>query len=99
MSRMGYRARVDDNQKEVVDELRSRGISVALGHDDFLLGYMGKTYWIEWKDKSKCFLKDGITFRKGAIKPSQSKLRSTWRGQYAICWEIEQIMRIIGYEQ
>ena len=97
MSRMGYRARVDDNQAEIVRHLRKIGASVALDHDDILIGYRGQNFWVEIKDPAKCFKADGITFKKGAIKDSQSKLMSTWQGQYAICWNIEMILEVIGH--
>ncbi len=94
--RQRYAARVDANQKQIVDELRDMGISVELGHDDILCGWRGRTWWFELKDKDKLFLKDGVTFRKGAIKPSQSELRKTWQGQYDIVWSIDQILKQMG---
>ena len=92
-----YAAKADKNQKGIVEQLRSLGCSVAYGHDDILVGYQGKTYWFEVKDPEKLLCKDGVTFRKGAVTPAQTKLRSTWRGHYAIIWELEQILEIIGH--
>jgi hypothetical protein len=88
----------DANEKEMVAELRSRGISVMYGSEvDLIVGYRARTYLFEVKQHDKLFLKDGVTFRAGAIKPSQSKLMSTWRGHWCVVWSIEQILNQIGY--
>jgi hypothetical protein len=96
---MGYRARVDDNQAEIMAGLRNLGISVEPRHDDLLVGFRRRTFWFECKNPTTCFLADGVTFKTGAIKKSQSKLRSTWRGHYSVVTTIEQILNQIGYEQ
>ena len=89
--------KVDSNQKDIVAELRSiPGVSVAVNHDDIIVGYKGRNYWFEVKNPARCFKADGITFRKGVIKESQSKIRSTWMGQYDIVWSVEQILEKIG---
>ena len=98
MSRFGYRARVDDNQQSIIEQLRGRGISVEPRHDDLLVGYMGRTFWFELKNPERCFKADGVTFAKGAIKESQSKIRSTWRGHYSVVTELDQILKQIGYQ-
>ena len=90
-----YAAKIDNNQREIVEALRKRGFSVALGHDDILVGHRGRTYWFEIKDPKKLFCADGVTWRKGVVSEAQSRLRSTWRGHYAIVWELDQILEII----
>ena len=51
--------RVDANQKEIVQELRKRGISVLHTHQlgkgapDIIVGYMNSNYLIELKDGNK----------------------------------------------
>ena len=99
MSRMGYRAKVDLNQNRIMNELRDMGISVEPRHDDLLVGYQGRTFWFECKNPETCFKADGVTFSKGAIKATQSKIRSTWRGHYSIVWSLEQILNQIGYSK
>jgi len=90
-------AKVDSNQGKIVKQLRELGISVAPGHDDLLVGYQCKTYWFELKDPAKLLCADGVTFRKGVILESQEKIRRTWRGHYAIVWELEMILYNIGF--
>ena len=77
--------------------LRSAGFSVELGHDDILVGYAGKTYWVEIKDPDKTLNKDG-SWRAGAIKPSQIKLQNEWKGAYLIATSFEQIVDYINGE-
>ena len=90
-------ARIDDNQNAIVDALRSiPGVTVELGHDDIMVGHKGQTYWYEVKDPGKCFLADGVTFKKGSIKPSQIKLRETWAGHYKIVWSLDMILEDMG---
>jgi len=90
-------AKVDSNQKQIVKQLRELGISVAPGHDDLLVGYQGKTYWFELKDPDKLLCADGVRFRKGVILDSQKEIMRTWRGHYAIVWELEMILYNIGF--
>ena len=89
-------ARVDDTQNQVVKELKSlQGVSVNLGHDDFLVGFRGKTFWIEWKSEDP-YKKNG-EFRKVFVKKSQIKLKEEWTGSYQICWTLDQVKVAIGY--
>jgi len=99
MSRMGYRAKVDANQSAIVGELRARGVSVALAHDDIICGYRGHNYWFEIKNPDGLFKADGVTFNKGKIKKSQELIRRTWLGQYDVVWSIEQILAKINYRK
>ena len=95
--RLAHAKRRDANEKAIVAELRKMGISVMYGDEcDIICGWRGQNFLFEIKDHDKLFLKDGVTFRKGAIKPSQSKLRKTWQGQYDIVWSTEMILQRIG---
>lgn len=87
MSKHRRAAKIDANQPEIVKELRDKGISVAVNHDDILVGYKGKTYWIEIK-----------TGPKAEIKPSQVKLLDEWKGHYMIAWTAQMILNEIGYK-
>ena len=76
--------RIDANQPEIVKELRDKGYSVELSHDDILVGYKGYTFWYEIK-----------TGPKAKIKPSQLKLLDEWQGHYKIVWTAEMIINDI----
>ncbi len=89
-----HRSKIDTNQTEIVKKLRSiPGVTVALNHDDILVGYKGKTYWYECKQKSP-YMANG-ELRKGALKDSQVKLLAEWKGHYKVIWTFEQIMEEI----
>jgi len=84
MSAYRRAAKVDRNQPEIVKDLRKMGYSVALGHDDVLVGKNGRTYWYEIKASEKAKIQD-----------SQIKLLETWRGHYQIVSSLEQIIEDI----
>lgn len=90
-------AKIDANQREIVKQLRALNVSVAVSHDDILVGYKGRTYWFEVKDPGKLLCKDGVTFRKGAITPGQADIARTWRGHYCVVWELDMILYNIGF--
>ena len=89
-------ARVDSNQKEVVAELRSYGLSVLHTHQlkncfDFLVGYKGLNYAFELKDAKK--------------PPSQKKLTegeqaffNSWSGQVDKVETVQEILKIIEWQ-
>jgi hypothetical protein len=85
MSKYRRAAKVDRNQPAIVDRLLEYpGVSVALKHDDILVGYGGQTFWYEIKAD-----------RKAEIKPSQKKLAAEWQGHYAIVTSAEEIIEDI----
>lgn len=88
--------RIDNNQKEIVKELIQRGHSIDLDHNDFITGFRGKNIWLEIKSSSP-FTKGG-KLKADSIRDSQYKLLWTWRGQYNIVWNIEQVLNIGYYE-
>jgi len=95
---MKYRraARVDSNQSDIVKDLRKiPGVTVEPGHDDILVGFRGKTYWVEIKDPAKTLKKNG-ELKDGALKNSQEKLKAEWTGNYIIAWSLDQILEEIG---
>ncbi len=88
-------AKVDDNQAEIVSQLRSLpGVSVEPGHDDILVGYRGITYWFEIKRPEE-LKKDGA-LKAGTLKDSQVKLLNEFAGHYAVVWDIDQILAELG---
>lgn len=89
-------AKVDDNQREIVDALRSiPGVTVATNHDDILVGFLGKTRWYELKAENP-YKKNGGGFKKGMVKPSQRDLMLTWTGHYRMVWTLDQILEDMG---
>jgi len=95
VSKFRQAARVDENQSEIVKQLRQLGFTVQTGMDDILVGARGKTYWFEIKDPEKAVKKKG-GFKAGAIKDSQIKLAAEWKGHYAIVHSLEQILEEIS---
>jgi len=95
MSKYRRAAKIDENQPEIVKQLRSiPGVTVEPNHDDILIGYRGKTYWIELKNPDT--IKKSGGFKKGAVKKSQVDLLNTFTGHYAICSTIKEILKEIG---
>ena len=95
LSKHRQAARVDDNQPQIVSELRKLGFSVETGYDDLIVGAYGKTYWIEIKDPAKALKKDG-SFKSNALKDSQKKLSKDFKGNYFIACSTEEILNHIN---
>lgn len=94
--RKASHSRPDTNQKEIVAALRQiPGIKIELAHDDFLLGYKGKTYWFEVKNPDEVSKRTGKVLE-NSIRPDQKELRATWTGHYSIVWTFDQILKEIG---
>lgn len=95
---MRKKARVDANQKEIVQQLRKRGISVLHTHQlgkgapDIVIGYMNQNYLIEIKDGNKSKSQQKLT-------PDELEFASKWGGKYAVCNSLEQILQLIDYDQ
>jgi hypothetical protein len=89
MSKYRQAARVDSNQRAIVKTLRQLpALSVAVGHDDILVGFRGRTYWFEVKrDKS------------AAVTDEQKKLRDTWLGHYQVVHCVDEIFDAMGIGQ
>lgn len=88
-------ARTDTNQQEIVKQLRSiPGVTVAVGHDDILVGRNNVTYWVEIKSENA--VKKTGELRANALRDSQKKIKAEWTGQYLVAWSVEQILAAIG---
>ncbi len=79
--------RADGNQKEIVDGLRKLGVSVEVGHDDILVGYQGKNYWVEIKTKDRF-----------VIGENQKELLKNWKGQYLVAFSLDDVLEEIGFK-
>jgi hypothetical protein len=86
MSKYRRAAKIDANQPEIVDDLKSiPGVTVALRHDDILVGRQGMTFWFEIKKRAG----------KG-VRPGQKKIKAEWTGHYAIVSTLDEILEEIG---
>ena len=95
---MRKKARVDANQKEIVQELRKRDISVLHTHQlgkgapDIIVGYMNSNYLIELKDGNKSKSQQRLT-------KDELDFSLKWCGSYAVCNSLEQILLLIDYDE
>jgi len=99
MSKYRQAAKVDESQKALVHVLRRiPGVTVALGHDDILVGRevngVKMTYWFEIKTPDQ--RKKNGEWKAGALKDSQEELLKNWKGHYSIVSSLEEIMVEIG---
>ena len=86
--------RIDDNQQQIVKDLRKLGYSVITGMDDLLIGHNGRNYWIELKRPESRSKRTGEILP-SFIKEGQKELLATYRGQYAIVTSLDEILELI----
>lgn len=88
-------ARVDDNQREIVEELRRVGCSVwslagvGKGFPDLAVGVRGRNLFLEVKDGSKPPCKRRLT-------PDEEAFHASWRGHVAVVESVEDALKIVG---
>lgn len=88
-------ARVDDNQREIVEELRRAGCSVwslagvGKGFPDLAVGFRGRNLFLEVKDGSKPPCKRKLT-------PDEEAFHASWRGHVAVVESVEDALKIVG---
>lgn len=88
-------AKIDVNQPEIVEQLRSiPGVTVEVNHSDILVGRNGRTYWFEIKNPDT--IKKNGEPGKNSLRKSQKKLKAEFTGHYKVVWSIEQILFDIG---
>ena len=88
---MPYARRVDNNQKEIVKDLRKMGYSIEPDHDDILLGTQGRTFWYELKSAHATSKKTGQV-RESSKQKSQKRLLLTYKGHYAIVSNLDELL-------
>ena len=65
-------AKIDNNQNAIVNKLRKMSrISVAVGHDDIIVGYNLMSFWFEIKTPDQVSKRTG-QIKDSALKPSQN---------------------------
>lgn len=87
-------ARVDDNQRGIVDDLRRLGCSVqhlhkeGMGCPDLLIGWRGRNFLFEVKDPSK---------PRGDRQLTEMQVRwhRVWEGQVAVIYDAEEALGIM----
>lgn len=88
-------ARVDANQRIIVDGLRAAGASVqslaaiGKGCPDLVVGYQGKNFLLEVKDGAKPRWAQALT-------PDQEGWWRTWDGQVCVVRSLEDALAAIG---
>jgi hypothetical protein len=89
--------KIDANQPRIVEQLRKLHVSVRVlsmvgeGFPDLILGFRKMCFIIELKDGS-------LPPSKRKLTPEEQKFADTWRGQYAVCETLEEILIVIGYK-
>lgn len=99
---MRRRTRADTNQKDIDKELRAAGASVlplgdvGKGCPDRLVGYKGKNFLIETKNRDS-LKKCSIAQRENLMRtPDQTKFHAEWKGQVATAFTPDEALRVIG---
>lgn len=86
--------RIDENQPQIVDELRQIGATVqhlhavGSGCPDIIVGFRGCNFLFEIKNKDKPPSKQRLT-------PDESLWHREWQGQVDIILDTEDALRII----
>jgi hypothetical protein len=87
-------ARVDTNHAEIVNALRQRGATVqslakiGKGAPDLLVGYLGKNFLMEVKDR-------GTQYGKKGLNANQRRWFETWRGRVYEVASIEDALAVL----
>lgn len=91
-------AKIDDNQKAIVNVLRQMGASVqslaatGKGCPDLLVGYHGINYLMEIKDGDKVLSKQKLTI-------DQEHWHSLWRGSVHVVKSVDEALKILQDEK
>lgn len=89
MSSLRYARRRDLNEPEIVQALEACACDVLRASDvDLIVGRAGRTFLLEVKRPKRAV--------ESRISPIQKRLRSGWRGHYAIVQSVEQALAAVG---
>lgn len=87
-------ARTDENQPQIVKDLRDLGFSVAItaavgnGFPDIAVGTSARNYFFEIKDPNKPKADRQLT-------PAQKQFFASWKGQVRKVETLEEILQVI----
>lgn len=87
-------SRADNNQEQIVDALRSVGVTVHItsqvgnGFPDLVCGLFGKNFLIEVKNPEA----------KGSLRASQEIFRDKWKGNVHVVNSVDEALRVVGIE-
>jgi Holliday junction resolvase len=93
---MRQRAKIDDNQPEIVKALQQIGCSVqslaacGKGVPDLLIGYRGHNILLEVKDGAK-------TASRKKLTPDQLIWHALWSGQVAVVSTVDEALKMVMY--
>lgn len=88
-------AKIDDNQEEIVKELRKMpGVTVEVNHHDIIVGFRNFTLWYEIKNLDEVSKKTG-KIKESAKTPRQKKLDKEWTGHREYVTSTEEILEDI----
>lgn len=93
---MSYAKKVDDNQAEIVKELRDAGYSVeilssvGLGVPDLLIGGVCRI-----SGEPRTWLME-VKGSRGKLTKRQQEWRQSWRGQYAVVRTKYEALAVVG---
>lgn len=83
-------AKIDNNQREIVEALRGIGASVEItsqvgkGFPDLAVGFRGNTYLLEVKGP------------KGKLTPDQVRFHQAWNGHIAVVRTVDEALVTVG---
>lgn len=87
--------RVDDNQAQLVKQIRQLGATVRHLHmvgdglPDIIVGYRKKNFLIEIKDFKKSKSQKKLT-------ADEQEFFDTWKGQVDKCETLDEIIKVVG---
>lgn len=80
-----YAAKRDSNEQPIIEALRAAGATVQqTDFCDLIVGYQGENFLLEVKSSG------------GRLTKSQKRLLTDWQGQYAVVWNIDDALEVIG---
>ncbi len=90
--------KIDNNQTEIVNGLRKLGFSVEStasiggGFPDIVVGYQGKNYLFEVKQKRSI-----TNENPKPLTEHEKQFYESWRGQYAVVTCVEDVLSVVNY--
>lgn len=97
MTRRHQVKKTDNNEAAIVKALRAiPGVKVETDHDDILIGYKRRNYWIEIKNPDEVDKQGRPYAKKSKTAKKQKELLDHWTGTYMIATTLDEILIKIG---